>query len=124
MSQTPTPSSSSGKEMFIVYTSPGCMACTMTQRELDKHDATYAVVDLSEHPELVESFRQQGYRSAPIVEAEGERFAGFRPDRIKAIMAAAQVPQPRRSPSTTSPEPVPPHLRAGSVQSQQRSQGL
>lgn len=124
MSQTPTQSGPSGKEMFIVYTSPGCVACAMTQRELDKHDATYAVVDLSQHPELVESFRQQGYRSAPVVEAEGERFAGFRPDRIKAIMAAAQVPPPRRTTSAGTQKPLPPHTQHSNGQAQQRSQGL
>lgn len=69
---------------FTVYTRPGCMACTMTIRELDKHHATYTIINLDEHPELIETFTNQGLRSLPIVQTADETFAGFRPDRIKA----------------------------------------
>ena len=78
---------------ITVYTTPGCMGCEMTRRQLDRARVAYEVVDLSARPDLVAQFRGEGLTSAPVVETpDGERTSGFRPDRIRAMVSAASAP--------------------------------
>ena len=83
---------------LTVYTTPNCPGCKMTRRQLDKAGVAYEAVDLSSRPDLVEQFRAEGLRQAPIIEVDGQRTAGFNPDRIKAIVAAATPQQAHASP--------------------------
>lgn len=86
---------------LTVYTTPDCPGCQMTKRQLDKAGVAYEAVDLSGRPDLVERFRAEGLRQAPIIEtSDGQRTAGFNPDRIKAIVAAAT---PQQAPGTSGP---------------------
>ena len=85
---------------LTVYTTPNCPGCKMTRRQLDKAGVAYEAVDLSSRPDLVEQFRAEGLRQAPIIEVDGQRTAGFNPDRIKAIVAAAT---PQQAPGTSGP---------------------
>lgn len=79
---------------LTVYTTPSCMGCEMTRRQLDKAGVAYEAVDLSGRPDLVEQFRGEGLLQAPIIETpDGQRTAGFDPSRIKAIVAAATPQQ-------------------------------
>lgn len=96
---------------LTVYTKPGCPGCTMTKRELDKAGAAYQEVDLTTRPDLVEQFRAEGLRSAPVVEFGDERIAGFNPAKIRAIAAQAMSPTPPTAPAPTGaglpPAPMP-----------------
>ena len=85
---------------LTVYTTPNCPGCKMTRRQLDKAGVAYEAVDLSSRPDLVEQFRAEGLRQAPIIEMDGQRTAGFNPDRIKAIVAAAT---PQQAPGSSGP---------------------
>lgn len=85
---------------LTVYTTPNCPGCKMTRRQLDKAGVAYEAVDLSGRPDLVEQFRAEGLRQAPIIEVDGQRTAGFNPDRIKAIVAAAT---PQQAHGTSGP---------------------
>jgi len=86
---------------LTVYTTPNCPGCKMTRRQLDKAGVAYEAVDLSSRPDLVEQFRAEGLRQAPIIEtSDGQRTAGFNPDRIKAIVAAAT---PQQAPGASGP---------------------
>ena len=98
---TPTPTTERGQDAsqvqaeapeLTVYTTPDCPGCTMTRRELDKAGAAYQEVDLTTRPDLVEQFRAEGLRSAPVVEFGDERIAGFNPAKIRAIAAQAMSP--------------------------------
>ena len=83
---------------LTVYTTPNCPGCKMTRRELDKAGAAYQEVDLTTRPDLVEQFRAEGLRSAPVVEFGDERIAGFNPAKIRAIAAQAMSPTPPTAP--------------------------
>lgn len=86
---------------LTVYTTPNCPGCKMTCRQLDKAGVAYEAIDLSGRPDLVEQFRDEGLRQAPIIETpDGQRTAGFNPSRIKAIVAAAT---PQQAPGTPGP---------------------
>ena len=86
---------------LTVYTTPNCPGCKMTRRELDKAGAAYQEVDLTTRPDLVEQFRAEGLRSAPVVEFGDERIAGFNPAKIRAIAAQAMSPTPPTAPAPT-----------------------
>ncbi|MCI7513479.1 glutaredoxin domain-containing protein [Schaalia hyovaginalis] len=75
---------------ITVYTTPGCPGCQMTHRAFEKAGVDVTVIDLSTRPDLVEAFKSEGLTSAPILEGrDGARTSGFRPDRIRALIAAS-----------------------------------
>jgi glutaredoxin-like protein NrdH len=69
----------------IVYTTPGCMACRSVARTLEKKGVIFDTINLEQHPELVEQFREVGLTSAPIVQTEGLTFSGYRPGKIEQL---------------------------------------
>lgn len=74
---------------LTIYTTPNCPSCRLTRQALDRAGLTYEVIDLSEHPDLVEQLRSEGLLQAPVIDDGTSRSAGFRPDRIRAIVDAA-----------------------------------
>lgn len=77
---------------LTVYSKPSCPQCTATYRALDKADVAYEVVDLTADVAAFEMVKQLGYLQAPVVvTADGDSWAGFRPDKIKthALSTAA-----------------------------------
>lgn len=74
---------------LTIYTTPHCPSCHLTRQVLDRAGITYEVVDLSKRPDLVEQLRSEGLLQAPILDDGTSRSAGFRPDRIRAIVDAA-----------------------------------
>jgi len=56
----------------------------MTARTMDKHGIIYDKVDLTQHPDLIERFREMGHLSAPIVVTDRKTWSGFRLEKIKA----------------------------------------
>ena len=75
--------------MLTIYTTPNCPSCRLTRQALDRAGITYEVIDLSGRPDLVEQMRSEGLLQAPILDDGTSRSAGFRPDRIRAIVYAA-----------------------------------
>lgn len=77
---------------LTIYTTPACQGCKLTKTKLAEAGVEFTAVDLSERPDLVAQFKAQGLLAAPIIETpDGERTAGFRPDRIKSIIATAST---------------------------------
>lgn len=74
---------------LTIYTTPNCPSCRLTRQALDRAGLTYEVIDLSGRPDLVEQMRSEGLLQAPILDDGTSRSAGFRPDRIRAIVDAA-----------------------------------
>jgi glutaredoxin-like protein NrdH len=70
-----------------VYSRPGCQPCKLTIRELERLGIDYVKLDVTEHPEALETCKALGYMAAPVVVAGDQHWAGFRPDRIKALAA-------------------------------------
>jgi glutaredoxin-like protein NrdH len=70
-----------------VYSTPSCVQCKQTYRELDKRGISYNVVDLAADDAAMSRIRGLGYAQAPVVEAGDEMWAGFRPDKIRTLAA-------------------------------------
>lgn len=76
---------------ITVYSKPSCVQCTATYRALDRAGLSYDVVDMSEDDRALAQVLELGYQQAPVVFADDEHWAGFRPDKIKATAARAQA---------------------------------
>lgn len=74
---------------ITVYTKPACVQCNATKRALDKAGLSYSMIDLTEDEEALDAVKALGYQQAPVVMADGDHWSGFRPDKIKALAAAA-----------------------------------
>ena len=75
--------------MITVYTKPACVQCTATKKALDKAGVDYEMVDISLDDEARDYVMALGHLQAPVVVAGESHWSGFRPDRIKALNAAA-----------------------------------
>ncbi len=72
----------------IVYSKPACVQCDATYKALDKAGVEYEVLDISADTEARDYVMSLGYLTAPVVVVDGEHWSGFRPDRIKDLVAA------------------------------------
>ena len=72
-----------------VYTKPACVQCNATKKALDRAGLEYDLVDISADAEARDYVMALGYVQAPVVEANGEHWSGFRPDRIKGLASLA-----------------------------------
>ena len=76
---------------ITLYTKPACMQCNATKKALDRAGLDYEQVDVSTDDEARDYVLALGYLQVPVVEADGEHWSGFRPERIKALARQAQV---------------------------------
>ena len=74
---------------ITVYTKPACVQCNATKKALDRAGLEYDLVDISADDEARDYVMALGYVQAPVVEANGEHWSGFRPDRIKGLASLA-----------------------------------
>ncbi|CAL8898086.1 NrdH-redoxin [Kocuria varians] len=68
-----------------VYSKPSCVQCNATYRALTKKGIDYTVVDVTEDTTAYEHVVGLGYQQVPVVEAGGEHWSGFRPDKINTL---------------------------------------
>lgn len=68
-----------------VWSTPSCVQCMMTKKELDRLGIKYESYDLTEHPDKLEEFKAKGLLQAPIVETDIKIWSGFRIDKIKSL---------------------------------------
>ena len=78
---------------ITVYSKPMCVQCDATKRALNKTGLAYTVVDLTEDAEALARVKSLGYMAAPVVITGNDHWSGFRPDKIKALAAAAATTQ-------------------------------
>ena len=76
---------------ITLYIKPACMQCNATKKALDRAGLDYEQVDVSTDDEARDYVLALGYLQAPVVEANGEHWSGFRPERIKALAQEAQA---------------------------------
>lgn len=78
---------------ITVYSKPRCPQCDATARLLDKQGLDYTKIDVTEDAQALEYIKGLGYQQAPVViVGDGEdHWSGFRPDRIKAAIAAVEA---------------------------------
>lgn len=70
---------------ITVYTKPGCVQCDATRRGMTSRRIAFETVDLTEDAEAEAKVKELGYTTAPVVIAGKDHWAGYRPDKIKAL---------------------------------------
>jgi glutaredoxin-like protein NrdH len=68
-----------------VYTKDNCVQCEATKRHLDKLDIAYSTVNITNDISALDKLIALGYRSAPVVVAGDESWAGYVPDKIDKL---------------------------------------
>lgn len=71
--------------MITVYSTPSCIQCAATTREMDRKGISYDVVDLTKDENAYARVTEMGYRQAPVVVAGEDHWSGFRPDKIQDL---------------------------------------
>jgi glutaredoxin len=57
----------------------------MTKKEFDKRGIRYEEMQLENHPDMVEQFKQENLIAAPIVVTDTKKWSGFRLEKIKSL---------------------------------------
>lgn len=72
-----------------VLSKPNCVQCAATTRKLDALGIDYTKRDVTEDSAAFDLAVSLGYMAAPVVIVDGtdEHWAGFRPERIAALVA-------------------------------------
>ena len=78
---------------ITVYSLPACVQCDSTKRLLKRNGVEFEEIDLSQSPEAMERIRSFGYSQAPVVEADGQHWSGFRLERLNQIVSQAKADQ-------------------------------
>src|SRR5699024_11287861 len=78
-------------QMITVYGQPGCQPCRLAMRQLDKEAVPYSYVDLTEHPEKLQQFKDAGMQTTPIIETPTKRYTGLQPERIHHAATEAKA---------------------------------
>ena len=73
---------------ITVYTKPACVQCTATKKALDRAGIDYELVDISLDNDARDYVMALGHLQAPVVVVDEEHWSGFRPDRIRGLVAA------------------------------------
>lgn len=76
-----------------IFTTPNCVQCNATKRQFDKLGIVYDSIDLTQHPEQLEQFKESGLTQSPIVLAEGQSWSGFRIEKINALAIKLKTAQ-------------------------------
>lgn len=74
------------KVPVVVYTTgPACVQCAATMRTMERLGIIYDKVDLTQHPELADRFKEMGHVTAPIVVTDRKTWSGFRLEKIDSL---------------------------------------
>ena len=76
---------------ITVYTKPNCPQCEATKRQLTRQGLDFNVIDLTQDPAALDTLRAAGFMQAPVVMTDDDSWAGYRPDKIRALAKAKAV---------------------------------
>ena len=71
---------------ITVYSKPNCMSCEFAKRYLNDKGVPFDEVDVFENAEALQMLRDEGYAELPVVDIEGERHSGFRPEILAKVV--------------------------------------
>ena len=68
-----------------VYTKDNCVQCEATKRHMDKLSIQYETINITNDIGALDKLISLGYRSAPVVVAGNESWAGYVPDKLNGL---------------------------------------
>ena len=73
----------------IVYSKQNCPQCELTKRDMDILGIEYSVVDIEKDTLAMDELISMGFKSAPVVKAEGSFWSGYDQEKIKSLVTYA-----------------------------------
>ena len=72
----------------VVYTTPFCVPCEQLKRYLDTHGVAFTTRDLMMDEDAQDKIDDAGIRSTPVLEVNGELYAGdaLAREKIRALL--------------------------------------
>lgn len=68
-----------------IHTLPACVNCSKTKNDFRARGIAYEEIPLVDNPELVEAFKAQGFKAAPIVTYGDHIWSGYDERKIEEI---------------------------------------
>ena len=75
-----------GNNMMKVFSKPNCIKCELVKRYLNDKGVEFEEIDVFENAEALQMLRDEGYAELPVVDIEGERHSGFRPEILAKVV--------------------------------------
>lgn len=72
--------------MIKVYSKPNCMQCEFSKKYLNDKGVEFKEIDVFEDDEALAMLRDAGYAQMPVVDIDGEKHTGFRPDILAKVV--------------------------------------
>ena len=72
--------------MIKIYSKPNCVKCTYAKKYLTDKNVEFQEIDVFENAEALQMLRDEGYAELPVVDIEGERHSGFRPEILAKVV--------------------------------------
>jgi len=74
-------------DITIFKKKSGCIDCEKTVALLDDLGVEYNSIVIEDTPGALDQLKAAGFRAAPVVFANGEAWAGFKEDKLRALAA-------------------------------------
>lgn len=72
--------------MIKIYSKPNCVKCTYTKKYLNDKNVEFQEIDVFENAEALQMLRDEGRSEMPVVDINGERHSGFRPEKLAKVV--------------------------------------
>ena len=70
---------------IIVYSKPNCNRCEFVKRYLTDKGIEFEEINVFEDTEALQMLLDEGRSELPVVDINGERHSGFRPDILAKV---------------------------------------
>lgn len=72
--------------MVTVYSKPNCMQCEFSKKYLKDKGIEFEEINVFEDDEALAMLRDAGYSQMPVVDINGEKHTGFRPEILAKVV--------------------------------------
>ena len=72
--------------MITIYSKSNCVKCTYAKKYLTDKNVEFQEIDVFENAEALQMLRDEGRSEMPVVDINGERHTGFRPDILAKVV--------------------------------------
>lgn len=68
-----------------IYTKNDCVNCESTKTLMDELEISYTVINMDQVPEAKVDVKRMGFRQAPVVITNKDRWSGYKESNIRSI---------------------------------------
>ena len=71
---------------ITVYSKPNCFRCEAAKKYLQNNGINFEEIDVFEDEKALQMLRDEGCSEMPVVDINGEKHTGFRPDVLAKVV--------------------------------------